>query len=98
MEMAKAIALDEQIGGSHYKDFTIQPLEFIEGNKLSFIEGNIVKYVCRYHNTKKPLDLEKIKHYADLLKELAQREDIKAIQDNWSKQDKVTVDHDGVLQ
>ena len=40
-------ATQRQIGGKHYKDFKIQPIEFITKNKLSFIQGNIIKYVCR---------------------------------------------------
>ena len=39
---------DRQIGGSHYKDFVIQPYEFISKNDLSFFQGNVIKYVCRY--------------------------------------------------
>ena len=41
-------ATERQIGGKHYKDFKIQPIEFITKNKLSFIQGNIIKYVCRF--------------------------------------------------
>jgi|TARA_R100001460_G_scaffold695_8_gene3208 hypothetical protein len=57
---------DVQIGGSHYKFFEIQPYEFISRNKLSFFQGNVVKYVCRYLFKNKVEDLEKIKHYCDL--------------------------------
>ena len=39
-------ALDKQIGGNHYKDFLIQPIEFIVKNNLGFIEGNVIKYIC----------------------------------------------------
>ena len=57
---------DKQIGGSHYKNFTIQPYEFISKNDLSFFQGCVVKYVCRYLHKNKIEDLEKIKHYCDL--------------------------------
>jgi len=57
---------DKQIGGSHYKKFKIQPYEFISKNDLSFFQGNVIKYVCRYLNKNKMEDLEKIKHYCDL--------------------------------
>ena len=58
---------DKQVGGSHYKDnFVIQPYEFISKNDLSFFQGNVVKYVCRYLYKNKIEDLEKIKHYCDL--------------------------------
>jgi len=60
-------ATDTQIGGNHYQQFEIQPIEFIERNGLSFIQGNIVKYACRYpHKGCAVDDLRKIKHYADL--------------------------------
>ena len=37
-----------QVGGNHYTKFPIQPYEFISKNNLSFFQGNVVKYVCRY--------------------------------------------------
>ena len=57
---------DKQIGGNHYKNFTIQPYEFISKNNLSFFQGNVVKYVCRYLDKNGIEDLQKIKHYCDL--------------------------------
>ena len=57
---------DKQIGGSHYKSFHIQPYEFISKNDLSFFQGNVIKYVCRYKNKNGVEDLEKIKHYCEL--------------------------------
>jgi len=55
-----AFPQDKQIGGSHYKKFRIQPYEFISKNDLSFFQGNVVKYVCRYKNKNGIQDLEKI--------------------------------------
>jgi len=64
-------ALDEQPGGSHYKRNAIQPIEYITANRLSFIQGNIVKYATRYpHKGQAREDLEKIIHYAQLALEL----------------------------
>lgn len=60
-------SLDKQVGGNHYKDFAIQPVEFIQKNKLGWCEGNIVKYICRYEQKNGKQDLEKVKHYVDLL-------------------------------
>jgi len=57
---------DKQIGGSHYKKFLIQPYEFISKNALSFFQGNVIKYVCRYKNKAGIQDLEKIIHYCEL--------------------------------
>ena len=61
-----AFPQDKQIGGSHYKFFTIQPYEFISKNNLSFFQGNVIKYVCRYLFKNKIEDLEKIIHYCQL--------------------------------
>ena len=55
-----------QIGGNHYTKFPIQPYEFISKNDLSFFQGNVIKYVCRYLYKNKIEDLQKIKHYCDL--------------------------------
>lgn len=60
---------DKQIGGDHYKNLIIQPFQFIEANGLSFLEGNVIKYVCRYHTKGGRVDLEKAKHYIDLILE-----------------------------
>ena len=66
---------DKQIGGNHYKEFHIQPYEFISKNNLSFFQGNVIKYVCRYLNKNGIEDLEKIKHYCDL--EILKLKDLK---------------------
>jgi len=59
--------LDIQIGGSHYKDLAIQPIEYITQNNLPYIEGNIIKYVTRYKLKNGLEDLNKAKHYLDML-------------------------------
>ena len=38
-------ALDKQVGGQHYKGCAIQPVEYIYGNNLDYLEGNVVKYI-----------------------------------------------------
>ena len=63
-------ASETQIGGKHYSEMAIQPIEFIHKNNLSFIQGNIIKYVCRYKSKGGIEDLQKAKHYIDLLIEL----------------------------
>ena len=63
-------ATDKQIGGNHYKNFKIQPIEFITKNKLSFIQGCVVKYICRFDRKNGKEDLDKIIHYCELQKEL----------------------------
>lgn len=63
-------ALNTQVGGSHYKNMTVQPVEFIEKNNLGFCVGNIIKYVCRYKDKNGIEDLKKARHYIDLLIEI----------------------------
>jgi len=63
-------ATQRQIGGKHYKRFKIQPIEFITKNKLSFIQGNIIKYVCRFDKKNGNEDIDKAIHYCELLKEI----------------------------
>ena len=58
---------DTQVGGSHYKDMKIQPSEFINENKLQFAEGNAIKYICRHGSKGQKQDLEKAKHYIDMI-------------------------------
>lgn len=60
-------ARDTQVGGDHYRNMAIQPIDFIQQNGLDFIQGCIVKYACRYpHKGQAIDDLRKIKHYAEL--------------------------------
>ena len=64
-------ATDKQIGGSHYKGYKIQPIEFIVANKLDFIQGNIIKYALRNKVGENPDEKwNKIIHYCELAKEL----------------------------
>ena len=62
----EAFPQSRQVGGKHYKNFPIQPYECISKNNLSFFQGCVVKYVCRYLQKNGIEDLEKIKHYCDL--------------------------------
>ena len=60
-------ALEKQVGGSHYKQFTIQPVEFINANNLSYMQGNVIKYITRYQFKNGITDLEKAKHYIEMM-------------------------------
>ena len=66
-------ALDVQVGGGHYKGMAIQPVEFIHANGIGYFEGNVIKYVARWRNKNGIADLEKAKHYLELLIELESR-------------------------
>ena len=64
------MALEIQIGGGHYKDMAIQPVEYIRKNNIPYIEGCIIKYVSRWRKKNGIEDLQKAKHFIDLLIEL----------------------------
>ena len=65
-------ALDIQIGGSHYRKGGIQPVQYIEANKLTFLEGCVVKRVTRHDKPtgKGRQDIQKAIHELQLLLEL----------------------------
>lgn len=65
-------ALDTQIGGDHYKDMPIQPMEFSMANGLDACQHTIVKYVTRFRDKGGVQDLEKAKHVIDMLIEFEQ--------------------------
>ena len=58
---------DKQIGGTHYKKMKIQPSRFVNENKLLFAEGNVIKYISRHPYKGGKEDLEKAKHFIDMI-------------------------------
>ena len=68
-------ALETQEGGQHYKDYIIQPIEFIHANSIPYCEANIIKYVMRHKRKNGVQDLLKAKHYIDILIELEYQND-----------------------
>ena len=66
----------KQIGGSHYKDCKIQPVEYIVGNDLTFLEGNIIKYVTRHRRKGEgKKDIEKVINYAEMILEMEYKDE-----------------------
>lgn len=63
----QANPLDVQVGGGHYKGLKIQPIEYIHANNLGYCEANVVKYISRWRSKGGLQDLQKVKHYVDLL-------------------------------
>lgn len=63
----KAHPLDVQIGGGHYKDMKIQPVEYILANAIPFVEGSVIKYVSRWRSKGGVEDLRKARHFLDML-------------------------------
>lgn len=67
-------ATDTQVGGNHYKELAIQPVEYIHANSIGYFEGNVIKYVTRWKSKGGINDLEKAKHYIELLIEMESKE------------------------
>lgn len=65
-------AHESQIGGSHYVDCKIQPVDYIFVNKLGFLEGCVLKRITRHtHPTGKGAeDIRKAIHELQLILEL----------------------------
>jgi hypothetical protein len=63
-------ALEEQIGGNHYKDMAIQPIVFCTKNRLGYAESMAIKYLCRHRKKNGKQDLEKAIHCIKLLIEM----------------------------
>ena len=68
--MSETTPLAIQVGGGHYKDLKIQPVEYIHANSLPFIEGCVVKYVTRHRAKNGRADVEKAIHFLQILLEL----------------------------
>ena len=50
---------NKQIGGSHYKNFKIQPSEFVIENELLYPEGCVIKYIIRHRDKGGSTDIKK---------------------------------------
>ena len=59
--------LDKHVGGNHYRDMAIQPVQFIVANNIPYREANVIKYVCRHASKNGKQDLLKARHYIDML-------------------------------
>lgn len=62
--------LIKQVGGGHYKDLAIQPIEYAMKNKLNYCQANVVKYTTRYADKGGKEDLLKAIHNLELLIEM----------------------------
>jgi hypothetical protein len=65
---------DKQVGGDHYKGYTIQPAVYNHANNIPWLEGEVIKYVTRHRDKGKRLDIEKAIHLLDLLIELGYKD------------------------
>lgn len=70
-------ATKEQVGGNHYKQFELQPAEICHRNKLTFLEGSVVKRMHRHSRGGKGIqDLRKAIHEIRLIAKFDYNEDI----------------------
>lgn len=58
---------ETQVGGDHYRSMKIQPAEFIHANGIPFLEGCVIKYVCRHRQKNGAQDIRKAIHFLELL-------------------------------
>jgi hypothetical protein len=63
------------ISPPHYQQGRIQVLDFITDQRFTYLEGNIVKYICRYKTKNGLEDLEKAQYYLNELIKLVADED-----------------------
>lgn len=64
--MERKNPLEEQVGGSHYKDMLIQPIEVMTTLGWDYTQGAIFKYVARHRSKNGREDLEKAVHLANI--------------------------------
>ena len=51
----------------HYTNGDIEPIDYINGNNMDYLEGNIIKYISRYKYKNGVEDLEKARFYLNML-------------------------------
>lgn len=51
----------------HYANNEIEPIDYIIANKLTYCEGNVVKYITRWRGKGGIEDLKKAKQYIDFI-------------------------------
>lgn len=65
-ETQRSNPLDTQKGGDHYKNKSIQPIEYTMTNGWDACAHSILKHVSRHREKGGKLDIEKAIHYAEL--------------------------------
>ena len=72
----------KQVGGKHYIKYKIQPSKFVVENKLLYPEGSVIKYILRHQDKGGKQDLEKAKHFIDMIIERDYKDE-KEKQETW---------------
>ena len=60
----------DEINPSHYRQGRIECIDYITDKELSFLEGNVVKYVTRWRHKNGLEDLKKAQWYMNKLVEV----------------------------
>jgi hypothetical protein len=68
-------AINEQVGGDHYKHMPIQPMEYSMKNNLNACQHTAIKYVTRYKVKGGKQDLLKAIHCIEMLIEMEYGDD-----------------------
>jgi hypothetical protein len=69
-------ATEKQIGGDHYKNLAIQPMEYSYKNKLDPLQHTAIKYITRFRDKSGRIDLEKAIHCIEMLIEFEYGEEM----------------------
>ena len=70
------IALETQVGGSHYNSMKIQPIEYTMANEMNPLQHTAIKYISRYQSKGTPIeDLRKAIHSIELLIQFEENKD-----------------------
>ena len=70
------IALETQVGGSHYASMKIQPIEYTMANAMNPLQHTAIKYISRYQSKGTPIeDLKKAIHSIELLIQFEENQD-----------------------
>lgn len=69
--------LETQVGGTHYTEMKIQPIEYIHANGIGWFEGTAIKYLSRWKAKGGLADLKKAK---DIIDKLIHLEEANAVQ------------------
>ena len=59
--------MSDKINPSHYQQGDIEVIDFILDQKMTYTEGNIIKYLCRYKFKNGIEDLRKAQWYLETL-------------------------------
>ena len=59
----------EKKGEKHYKKGGVEPVQYILGNNMGYLEGNVIKYVTRHKEKGGASDIKKAIHYLEMILE-----------------------------